>query len=199
MRYLDELLRLKSGPDLLAWGVFPNAKEVTESFGAYTAALKYLHLRSHFRFEDPEVTCLVVGDGRTPRTAATFAVRTKWACFSIDPMANPDHVAFKKVVGLTCVPKKIEDCTPLDFGGPKMLRKTVFVCVHTHARMELIRVPLPSMVGPAVHQVGMILMPCCVPLVPWSSESVIADYWDWSIHSPCRHITVTFENYGKEV
>lgn len=28
LRYLDELLRLKCGPDLLELGLFPNAKEV---------------------------------------------------------------------------------------------------------------------------------------------------------------------------
>ena len=35
--------------------------------------------------KDPTVLCIVVGDGRTPRTAALLAMRTRWSVVSIDP------------------------------------------------------------------------------------------------------------------
>jgi len=34
---------------------------------------------------DPNVVAVVVGDGRTPRTAALLAMRTRWTVWSIDP------------------------------------------------------------------------------------------------------------------
>lgn len=40
-RYLDEFVRCRCAPDLLARKLFPNAKEVTESFAAYAAVRKH--------------------------------------------------------------------------------------------------------------------------------------------------------------
>lgn len=34
-RYLDEFVRFSRSPELLSLKLFPNAKEITESFGAY--------------------------------------------------------------------------------------------------------------------------------------------------------------------
>src|SRR5579872_7431860 len=42
LRYLNEFTKLKCAPDLLAWGLFPNAKEITESLGAYNAIRKHI-------------------------------------------------------------------------------------------------------------------------------------------------------------
>ena len=69
-KYLNSLVNLRCGPDMLLLRLFPNAKEVTESFGAYEAVAK--HLRD-FPRKDPNIRLVVVGDGHTPRTAATFA------------------------------------------------------------------------------------------------------------------------------
>ncbi|HUS51341.1 MAG TPA: hypothetical protein VMZ91_14325, partial [Candidatus Paceibacterota bacterium] len=47
LRYLNEFTRLKCGSDLLRSKVFPNAKEITESMGAYNA------LRTHLQGDFP--------------------------------------------------------------------------------------------------------------------------------------------------
>lgn len=38
-RYINEFIRLRGAPDLLALGVFPNAKEITETMAAWSAVL----------------------------------------------------------------------------------------------------------------------------------------------------------------
>jgi hypothetical protein len=43
------------------------------------------HLGTFLDATNTDVVVVVVGDGRTPRTAALFAMRTKWQIISIDP------------------------------------------------------------------------------------------------------------------
>jgi len=82
MGYLDRFLKWDCSPTLLGMGIFPNAKEITESMACYSAADE----RLGFKFADPGTLCVVVGDGATPRTAALFATRTKWRrIVSVDP------------------------------------------------------------------------------------------------------------------
>ncbi|CAK0838251.1 unnamed protein product [Prorocentrum cordatum] len=82
LKYLDLFLRWDCGSDLLQMGLFPNAKEVTESMACVTAIDKILALR----FSDAATLCIVVGDGSLPRTAALIAMKTKWRrVLSIDP------------------------------------------------------------------------------------------------------------------
>ena len=77
-RYLNDFIKLnKSAADMLNLGLFPNAKEITESYSAFNAVKTKL---KQYELGDPGVTVVSVGDGRTPRTAALFAFRTKWQC-----------------------------------------------------------------------------------------------------------------------
>ena len=94
-RYTDELLSLASAPTLLELRLFPNAKELTESFSIFNAARAHLTDKEFgFDFSDPAVTVIAVGDGYTPRTAALFGFRTKWRCVSVDPlMTTPSEWA----------------------------------------------------------------------------------------------------------
>lgn len=82
LKYLDLFMRWDCGPDLLHIGLFPNAKEVTESMACLTAMDKQLTVR----FSEEGTLCIVVGDGSLPRTAALIAMRTKWRrVISVDP------------------------------------------------------------------------------------------------------------------
>ncbi|GAB0489991.1 hypothetical protein MMPV_001218 [Pyropia vietnamensis] len=135
-RYADELLVLGCGPLLLSLRLFPNAKELTESFGALAAARTHLarppaevpaaavgtsvkgggsavaaavpaasdsdiplpslppaSAQRLLPLSCPDVLLVVVGDGSTPRTATTFALRTRWAVASVDPAASADTAA----------------------------------------------------------------------------------------------------------
>lgn len=186
MRYFDELMRCSCAPDLIQSGVFPNSKEVTESFGAYNAVRK--HLWKQFPPNDDEVVCVCVADGSTPRTGLTFALRTKWQVISVDP--NMRHAKFHRWVDryqrLYLFAKKIQE---LRFEARKML----IVMVHPHVKIDD---TLPSLIG--YEQRAVVSMQCCVKqFISSSSEDgrlsnlkPDIEYNDLGIWSPQRSIKV---------
>ena len=147
--YLDEFIRLnKSGGDMLVSGLFPNAKEITESMGAYYAA-KYLAEQLNFRF-DENIAVVSVGDGITPRTAGLFAFRTKSHCISVDPMLRAVEWPIER---LWCYKTAIED-VELDFVDD--YEHVIILMVHSHAPMKK---TLNSILGKRRH---VICIPCCI-------------------------------------
>lgn len=153
MRYGDELFRIKCGPDLLALGVFPNLKELTESFGMYHAVRRAL---GWGLMADPSVALVAVGDGHQPRTGATFAFRSRWTCYSVDPQAQPSvrftSVGRNRVERIHVVPARVEDWTL-----PPGYSRAVIAAVHSHA-------PLQAAVRACLSaaRVDVFAMPCCV-------------------------------------
>lgn len=128
-KYVNEFFKLnKSGADMMQLGLFPNAKEVTESYAAFNAVRTKL---KQYDLGDPEVTLVSVGDGRTPRTAALFAFRTKWQCVSIDPLLNTTKLPVweNSIQRLKCYSNYVEDVDLL-------YDKVVIVAVHSHAKRE---------------------------------------------------------------
>lgn len=188
MSYFDEFLSCPRAADMLALGLFPNAKEVTESFGAYSAAR--LYLRGAFALNDPAVVLIAVGDGSTPRTAATFALRSGWSCYSVDPRlretsrrgvrGRPASTGWRGVDRLTVLPKRVEDVT-IDCDR----RPVLIVAVHSHASLAASL----GCIGGLPSRVAVIAMPCCVSLVLPGSK-LEATYEDKDVLSPQRRVLV---------
>lgn len=183
-RYLNDLVRSPCGADLLALGLFPNQKEVTESFAAYHAVRT--HLRD-FALSDPTVTLVAVGDGHTPRTAATFALRSAWRCISVDPnlketgrhgvRGRPTSRHWRTVDRLTVHAKRIEDVS-IHCDGP-----AVIVAVHSHAQ-------LPGAVAAVrAPRVAVVAIPCCVRQ-ELRGQAPDIDYRDGGILSPENRVLV---------
>lgn len=146
LRYLNEFFAMKAARDMMALKLFPNLKEVTESFGAYAAVRD---LRG-FPLGDPSVTVVVVGDGTTPRTAATFAFRSAWTCYGIDPRMS--WVSVPSMERCYAVRSRIEDWH-LTCEGP-----AIIVAVHSHA-------DLPASVAAVEAPLKVVVaIPCCVDL-----------------------------------
>lgn len=167
-RYINRFMGMKAASDLLIRGLFPNAKEITESFAAVEACR---HLPVEWN-EDITVVC--VGDGHAPRTAASFAFMSKWECHSVDPKMRDKEWNIER---LTTHRFKIEDCW-LSFNKP-----CVIVCVHSHARIEN---TLPYIKAPVRH---LITMECCVPLGIKGVEPDV-DYEDDDVWSPKNRIKI---------
>ena len=186
--YFDEFIACSRAPDMLALGLFPDAKEVTESFGAYAAARRYL--REAFPLNDPAVVLIAVGDGSTPRTGATFAMRSAWSCTSVDPRLHetsnrgvcgrPPSTGWGGVERLTVLPRRVEEVT-VDCDG----RPVLVVAVHSHASLAA----SIGCIGGRPSRVGVIAMPCCVSLV---LPGLVPDatYEDQAILSPQRRVVV---------
>ncbi|CAE8592891.1 unnamed protein product, partial [Polarella glacialis] len=178
-RYLSELLSLACAPELLKLRLYPDAKELTESFAAFHAVRT--HLSASFAPDDPAVTVVCVGDGSVPRTAALFAFRTRWTCYAVDPqMRRPGENwgGVERLIGMTA---KIEDCK---FEAEKLL----IVCVHAHVGLaECLAVV------EAKEALGIVAMPCCNyynrlqmpdPMMP------LAEYHDSGVVSPHRLVRI---------
>jgi hypothetical protein len=174
-RYMNEFFKLKCAPDLLAWKLFPNAKEITESFGAFKGVRDVILEPTNLRFDDPSIVLVSVGDGVTPRTAALFAVRTSWECYSVDPLMRVD--VNYPIDRLSVIKAKIEDLK-LDF--PE--RSVIIVSVHGHAKLNDI---LEHIHGKVRH---FLTIPCCISHnIP---NKVYLGYTDTNIWSDKNEVKV---------
>lgn len=175
LRYLDEILSLRCTFDLLTAGLFPStaaAKEMTETCAIFHAA------RNHVKWTDPRdasTTVVVVGDGGTPRTAALFALRSRWTCHSVDPLLAVRDYGIRR---LEMHPYQAEDVT-LDVEGD-----VVLVAMHSHASFEAALSTVPR-----ARRVAYVCVPCCVSkaLAPWAPDEL---YVDDGILSPDRRVYV---------
>jgi len=169
--HIQEFFRLKCAPDILAERVFPNAKEITESMGAFYAVWTYL--ADTFPLDDPYVNLYAVGDGCTPRTATLFAYRTAWQCYSIDPLLRPIR---NNTFRLYCQPSSITDYKLSGYPD-----KAVIVCVHSHATMK------DTLNIIQARSRAMVAIPCCVP---YNSPIPCISYEDAGIWSEKRTVKI---------
>jgi hypothetical protein len=175
--YLNTFVRLKCAPQMLSLSLFPNAKEITESMGAFHAIRGLLGGPA---MGDKTIRCYVVGDGVSPRTGALFAFRTAWQICSIDPnMRNKttwdviDRLERYSMTDQAFINLKKE---ALVYDG-----LDIVVAVHSHAKFPTMWKALkPPKIGLA--------MECCVPQK--CQSPLIKEFDDFSIHSPKRAIKI---------
>lgn len=154
-RYLSDLFRLACAGDLFRLRLFPNPKEVTESFSAYEAVRSRMAKRG-WALDDRSITMVAVGDGSTPLTAATFAFRTAWRCISVDPrmkvhFGQPERHKWSEIRRLEVHRNTIE------LADMKLSGKVLIVAVHSHANLRA-AVKACS----AAAELAVIAIPCCV-------------------------------------
>ena len=180
-RLLDEFLRLKCAPEVLAAEVFPNAKELSESMGAFESLRRGLiAIDRGDLFSDPDVILYDVGSGRQPRTATLAAFRSRWTCVAIDPILNHETGRWKRVRRLRTEPKKVEDYVVPD---DEAKRFAVVLAVHNHAKLSATIEALRLDERPGYC---LISMPCCFDHdvdVEWDEI-----YDDYGIKSPDRTV-----------
>lgn len=144
--YVNRFIGMNCASDLLNWNMFPNAKEITESYGTFANIISYF---PELDRNDSKVRLVAVGDGHTPRTAALAACMTRWNCYSIDPELR-HKTKWQEVKRLHLFHQKIEQVL-LDFGDDP----TIIACVHSHAHYKAC---LNSIKSTNRH---MIALPCC--------------------------------------
>lgn len=168
--YINRFIKMKCAADLLRLRMFPDAKEVTESFGMINAC-KNLPLEFNDRSRS-DINVVVVGDGVRPRTGALFAHLTRWNCVTIDPIMVEEVWPIHR---LKCYKKKVED-VKLHFDGP-----LIIVLPHSHAKPSIC---LSNITTSSLLCV--INMPCCVPSDILHFEHI--SYKDGRIWSPKNRI-----------
>ena len=167
-RYIDEFLSLKCAEDLIAHKIYPNAKEITESFSVLHALRTYLNSSSKdpshrdYHFENSNVTAVVIGDGSTPRIASLLCFITKWnSVYSVDPMLNiKKNRSWNKIRHLKCKRSKIEDLTI------KIERdhNVVVLLMHSHVLLDRSLESLCFTDGEdrkSKSKIAVVTVPCC--------------------------------------
>lgn len=168
--YLEKLLCHPKAADLLH--LFPNTKEITESFGAWNAISTHL---PHLDRANPDVVALVIGDGHSPRTGALLAMSTAWEVHSIDPLLRQKHVG--KIKRLHVHRAEFPSSRVMSFEG----RRVLAVAVHSHARLE----PILDI---KCWYLDAVAIPCCVPQGVGVPPTKL--YHDKRIWSPERTVHV---------
>jgi hypothetical protein len=181
--YLNQFIgRNLCAADLLLLRCFPDAKEITESFGMYWAIIKELQIEA--KNEHVHVYC--IGDGARPRTAALCAFKSKWTAYAIDPNMKDEQQlrsTFGAVERLYIHADKGEDLI-YALEDPDAIM--VFVFCHSHASLSQIFKNI--YIKPNTNQqVHLISMPCCIPDdLQIRHES----YFDEHIASPKNQINI---------
>ena len=218
-RYVNECLRLACAPELMRLRLFPDAKELTESF-AINAAVR-THLASTHPASDERVTLVAVGDGNTPRTAALFAFLTRWHCVAIDPILVPwatwrekRRIEEDDEHSVRGTPRGGVDPdeggaddpnpNPNDWGGVRRLRafartmqetvvecdRAVLVMVHAHVSLADCLRNVRTRSG----RLAAVIMPCCdwygKLAHPTRGRAPSAEYEDRAVVSPQRLVRV---------
>lgn len=177
-QHIQSFVKWKCASDILALKIFPNAKEVTESIGAYSAVKNHMLHKIGAEFISPKIAVVCVGDGVTPRTGSIFAFRSAWTCYSIDPNLKMLNPPIKRLI---CLKRRIED-EILDLTD---FDQVIIVMVHSHAT---IKNTLRSIKGKRLH---LVCIPCCVMQdIP---NVTYLGYKDTSIWSPKNEVKIWFD------
>ncbi len=116
-------------------------QELAESMAAFSAVREYLHAHREgdgdpdgiLSFRNNNVLLLAIGDGSTPRTAATFAFRSSWRCVSVDPALKMDATRpWRDVESLETIRARVQD-VHIDVLANE---KVVIVLWHSHVSIE---------------------------------------------------------------
>ena len=174
--YIDRFMGMKLAPDMLLNKLFPDSKEITESFGMLEAVKMVCRIKD-IKLSDPSVTCLVVGDGHNPRTGALVSFSSLWQVESIDPqmrvrsLRTTDGTPFQR---LKLTKERIADIER-EFSHVFILHP------HSHAKLT------DSLISIRGRRRHLISMPCCVPD---NIEEPDFTYQDKYVHSPKNTINV---------
>lgn len=128
--------------------MFPNIKEITESTGAYLAAVRYMEENALPCHASGSLAVVCVADGGSPRTASLFATYLPQEVHSVDPAMHARYT--------------VEDAVPAEFLPAK---KKGTLSAHACTIEEWVRrMPPPS---PAL---------VCVCVVAVHSHALLEDY-----------------------
>lgn len=140
-KYINRFLNSKCSSIILDNKIFKNCKEITESFGAWDAIMKFVP----FDIKDESVNVFVIGDGKRPQTGSIICLMSKWNVHSIDPIMELKEYSINR---LNLFKDKIEN---LRFS----CEKAVIVLVHSHASV------LHSWNNIDCNEKYLINIPCC--------------------------------------
>ena len=185
-RWINQFFTLSCAADICR--LYPDAKEVTESIGAFEA-LKKVGLLYSDRQGDNNTHVLVPGDGVSPRTGVQCAFRTNWITYSVDPLIRNEGyeptyngIIFRR---LTCIKDKVENIEPIDCNNGI----GTILQVHSHAELQDC---VDKMIN--YKELHVVTLECCVKqrLLNQNGKEIKPDikYNDPNIWSPKNEVKI---------
>ena len=175
--HLDRWVKRRCAADLLALGLYPNTKEISESEGMAWWAMHAFGWSAG----DETVGAVVVADGTTPRTGALIAFTTTWCVASVDPNLHQKWET-RTVQRLDVVRHRIEQAP----GAPGLAaaRKVVVVAPHSHARLPD-AVAYARRCAPEAERITAVALACCrdQSLPGRTCDRRVRDLAIWSPHN----------------
>jgi hypothetical protein len=170
---------------LLDLELFPNSKEIEESYGMFHCCIAKLN----FNTKNDKILCIVVGDGAKPRTACTISYNSKWTSISIDPILKKLKTSIieklKNTKRVEYIPEKIENINfTKDY---KYFDNIVFIHPHSHALLSNTLIASKTLNINKSAKIWLISMPCCV------HDDLNLEYYSYvdnMIHSPKNRINI---------
>lgn len=182
-RYMDWLFQLKCAQDLMALGLYPDAKEWTEACACYSAARKYA-----FTPSEKGVFAVVAGDGKRPRLGALLAFMTKWQVISVDPILEQLP---RKVDRLTCLKQTLKQATDsLQLPCSGLI---ILFLPHSHVSIKEVGhyVNWIAETTGIFSMLRIVSLPCCVKHDGIGKYvTLMKEYTDCGVFSPKRKVMV---------
>ena len=183
VKRIDTFLGRECALDLLALGLYPDAKEISEAESMRRACVLKLNMRPGCS----KTTAVIVGDGKVPRLGALLAFTTRWNVFSIDPLMEFNPIE-KGVRNLTVFKDKVQNIEKLDWGEQHPCR-IVLCAPHSHVDFNI----GAQLIKNSIHDpklvavVNAVASPCCMTqkLFDRDGEEVVChqrymDLGNWS-------------------
>ncbi len=203
LRHLNEFICHPKAPSLLAFGIgpdpslvkmglFPDAKEISESVAAFAAVRQ--HMPGLWDLDDPSILCACIADGHTPRTGAIMHAFTGWRVLSCDPAMRSfeaKHAShhMPRLTALRCTAAELPE---------QEVDRLIICAVHAHnfvtrpppGAIAQGLMPRPNILAETLSrlkakEVLIVALPCCHRLWLPDREHIV-EYRDpgiWSHHN----------------
>lgn len=183
-RYLNHFFSLNASRDLIPFFhgcQRGSAKEVTESFACYYAALEFFG-KEYIDYSH----VVVIGDGATPRTAATFAFLSKAKTYSVDPILRDNYIKwYNSQFDITISRINTFKCKAKDMSLDMDRKNVLLVLPHSHCPMDeaikMIKFP---------KKLSCVNMPCCVNVSQEMKMKADKHYVDDEVWSPKNEVYI---------
>lgn len=158
-KYINRYISLNSSAEMQELNLFPNVKEIQESFALWDIINWFILPRDETIKRDSEsLHVYVIGDGHTPRTAGLIAFMSKWMCVSVDPEMREDKYknTVKRLWPVKCKGEEIEKYKLFEQSTKK---PTHIILIFPHSHIKNTNEVYKHFQD---QKVWIVNMPCCV-------------------------------------
>ena len=192
--------------------LFPNAKEITENFGAFGGVKKILeHHKMEKYFGRKDVLCVAIADGVSPRFGCLAALSSQFNVVSLDPCMHKKWTNKKEegdffhgIPNLKCLNVRVEDVDWKQLLAElnRKINLLIVAAVHSHTTLsnnvESILRALDEHNGNhfCAGNTENVFLECKIPVFVCALECCFEqklaqltptfEYYDYAVHSPKR-------------